>query len=168
MSNYSDIKFIGLDNILEKLDKAVSVEKVNKALTKACLLVQRSAMQKAQIGRGTGELARSIAFDVKDAEGVVYTPLEYAPYVEYGTGAYREVNPQPGYWIYVRHSTQKSQKSGKRYSLEEAKEIVALMRAEGLDAVYTDGREPQPFMRPALDENRENIKRILEEGILND
>ena len=32
----------------------------------------------------------------------------------------------------------------------------------------TSGMKPQPFMRPALNENREQIKRILKEAILND
>jgi hypothetical protein len=30
----------------------------------------------------------------------------------------------------------------------------------------TSGMKPNPFMRPALNENREEIKRILQEGIL--
>lgn len=135
----ADIRFEGLDNILESLDKAVSVEKVNKALTKACLLVERSAKQKAP--KGNGDLRRSITHEVKDAEGVVYTPLEYAPYVEYGTGLFAENGGRQDVpWVYydVKHDT----------------------------FVTTNGMHPHPFMRPALDENREEITRILKEGIL--
>ena len=32
----------------------------------------------------------------------------------------------------------------------------------------TSGQKPQPFMRPALDENRAKIKQIIKEGIIDD
>lgn len=168
MSNEA-ITFRGLDNLLERLDSMADVKNVEKALRKACLIVERRARQLAPKGR-TGDLRNSITHKVENLEGVVFTPLFYAPYIEYGTGAFREVNPAPGqYWVYVPEENgggRKKAKSSKRYTLEEAKEIVALMRADGIEAVYTQGEQPQPFMRPALDENREEIKRILREGII--
>lgn len=141
MSKY-DIKFEGLDDILESLDSAVNIEKVNKALTKACLVVERSARQKAP--KGNGDLQRSIKHRVDNAEGVVFTNLEYAPYVEYGTGIFAEGGNgrQDVPWCY------KDLETG--------------------EFVYTSGMHPHPYMRPALDENREEILRILREGILND
>lgn len=138
----SEIRFEGLDDILEGLDEAVSVQRLNKALTKACLLLERSAKQKAP--KGNGDLRRSITHEVKDGEGVVFTPLEYAPYVEYGTGLFAEGGKgrQDVPWVY--------------YDLKND------------TFVTTEGMHPHPFMRPALDENREEIKRILKEGITND
>ena len=32
----------------------------------------------------------------------------------------------------------------------------------------TSGQKPRPYMRPALNENREQIKRIIGEAIVND
>jgi heterodisulfide reductase subunit B len=103
-------------------------------------------------------------------QGIVFNPLEYAPYVEYGTGAFREEGATSGYWVYVLESEGSTPhaKSSKRYTLEEAKQIVASMRADGIEAVYTQGQPPRPFMRPALDENREEIKRVLREAITSD
>ena len=100
--------------------------------------------------------------------GIVYTPLEYAPYVEYGTGKF-SIHPKGGRkelpWVYVEGSTKKS-KSKKIYTEESAKKMVAMMREDGLDAHYTYGQKPQPYLRPALDDNRERILEILGEGLL--
>lgn len=71
------IKFEGLEDVLESLDNISDISKINTALEKACALVERSAKQKAP--KDTGELRRSITSKVEDLEGVIYTPLEYAP-----------------------------------------------------------------------------------------
>ena len=82
------IEFQGLDEVLAKLDLFTDVDKVNKALGKACMLVEAEAKKKAP--KGNGELRRSITSKVEDLTGVIYTPLEYAPYVEFGTGIFAE------------------------------------------------------------------------------
>ena len=165
------IEFKGIEELEAKLDSLTDRARVKAALGQACALVERSAIQNAPKGnsRLRGSITSMVEMDGEDAKGVVYTPLEYAPYVEYGTGAFREQNPVPGYWIYVKGSGSSDRAtSSKRYTLEEAKQIVAIMKSEGLDAVYTNGRAPHPFMRPALDENRELILRILKESLLGD
>ena len=167
------IEFSGLDELLESLDSIADIDRVKGALGKASALVERDAKIKAQSFGGNGDLSDSIKStietDGENIKGVVFTPLEYAPYVEYGTGLFREENPQAGYWVYVKNGdSSKKAMSSKRYTLAEAKRIVALMRAEGLDATYTQGRHPTPYMRPALDENRDQILRILKEGLYND
>ena len=134
------IEFEGLDNLIDKIDGLLDEQKVNAALGKACALVERSAKQKAP--KGTSELRRSITSKVEDMVGVVYTPLEYAPYVEYGTGLFAEEGGRKDVpWCY-------QDDEGNWHS--------------------TSGQHPQPYMRPALNENREEIKRIIKEGITND
>jgi HK97 gp10 family phage protein len=135
------IEFRGLEGIEERLDSLASAEQIEQALTKACLIVERSAKQKAP-KKGTGDLARSITHSVKELEGMVYTPLEYAPYVEYGTGIFAEEGGRTDVpWSY-------QDDKGEWHT--------------------TSGMQPQPYMRPALDENREEIIRVLREGLLND
>ena len=100
-------------------------------------MVERTAKQKAP--KGNGELRRSITSRIEknsdSIEGVVYTPLEYAPYVEFGTGLFaEEQGRQDVPWHY-------QDDEGNWHS--------------------TSGMHPQPFLRPALYENREEIKRIL-------
>lgn len=134
------IEFKGLDDVLAMLDKPVEPEKLERALMRACLVVERAAKQKAP--KGTGELQRSITSKVEDGQGIVYTPLEYAPYVEYGTGLFAEEGGRKDVpWCY-------QDDEGNWHS--------------------TSGMRPHPFMRPALDENREDILRVLREGLLDD
>ena len=134
------IEFEGLAEVLAMLEKPVNPQKLEQALTNACLLVERAAKEKAP--KGNGELRRSIASKVENGEGFVYTPLEYAPYVEYGTGLFAEDGGRTDVpWHY-------QDDQGEWHT--------------------TSGQKPQPFMRPALDENREEIMRILREGLLND
>lgn len=130
------IEIQGLNNVLSSLNIA-NPQKLNLALGKACALVERAAKQKAP--KDNGELRRSISSKVEDGVGEVFTPLEYAPYVEYGTGLFAEEGGRTNVpWCY-------QDDEGNWHS--------------------TSGQHPQPFMRPALDENREQIKRIIKEGI---
>jgi HK97 gp10 family phage protein len=130
------IEIQGLNQVLQSLDIA-DPQKLNVALGRACALVERSAKQKAP--KDTGELRRSISSKVEDGVGIVFTPLEYAPYVEFGTGLFAENGGRTDVpWSY-------QDDSGEWHS--------------------TSGQKPQPFMRPALDENREEIIRIIKEGI---
>lgn len=139
-----DIRFEGLDEILDELTSLMGPEELAAAMKKATLLVERSAKQKAP--KGTGELGRSITSEVQvngnEVRGIVYTPLEYAPYIEYGTGLFAEAGNgrQDVPWCY-------QDDEGEWHS--------------------TSGQPPRPFMRPALNENREQIKRLLE-GAHND
>lgn len=73
-----NIKFKGLDGLTKKLDGMTDPALINAALGKACALVERSAKIKAP--KDTGELRRSITSKVEDDKGIVFTPLEYAPY----------------------------------------------------------------------------------------
>ena len=128
----------GLDEILERLDSLTNSSRFEMAIGKACALVERSAKEKAP--KGNGELRRSITSKVEGTTGIVFTALEYAPYVEYGTGLFAENGGRKDVpWNY-------QDDKGEWHS--------------------TSGQHPQPFMRPALDENREQIKRIIsEEGL---
>ena len=161
------IEFKGLDEVLDSLDSIADTSNVEAALGKACAVVERAAKQKAP--KGNGDLRRSITSKVEGLTGEVYTPLEYAPYVEYGTGIYAEDGKgrQNVPWVYVEGSTRKST-SSKTYTEEEAAAAVEYLRSKGLEAYMTYGREPEPYMRPALYENTEQVKQILMEGLLND
>lgn len=139
-----DIRIEGVEEVLDDLDGLIDIRKLEMAVGRACALVERSAKQKAP--KGTGELRRSITSKVDivgdNAIGTVFTPLEYAPYVEFGTGLFAENGGRQDVpWCY-------QDDEGEWHS--------------------TSGMHPQPYMRPALNENREQIKRILREGILSD
>ena len=140
----ADIKLEGVEEILESIENLANLDEFKSSLQKACAIVERAAKQKAP--KGNGELRRSITSKVvddgNDIIGVVYTPLEYAPYVEFGTGLFAEEGGRKDVpWNY-------QDDEGNWHS--------------------TSGMKPQPYMRPALNENREEILRLLKGGITND
>lgn len=136
----AEITVDGLEAVIEDLEELLDDKKLKMALGKACALVERTAKQKAP--KGTGELRRSITSKVEGNVGIVFTPLEYAPYVEFGTGLFAET-------------------SGR-------KEVPWHYKDDEGEWHTTSGQHPHPFMRPALNENREHIKRVIKEAVLND
>ena len=135
-----NVEFEGAEKLIARLDKMSDEAALKKSLETAALFVERSAREKAP--KDTGALRRSIRSKVEGLEGIVYTPLEYAPYIEYGTGLFAEGNGRKDVpWNY-------QDDKGNWHS--------------------TSGLKPQPFMRPSLDENRQKILEILKEGVMND
>lgn len=135
MSNTISIE--GADRIIRKLKQCADTEQYIKAVRKACALVERSAKEKAP--KGNGELRRSIKSEIttdgNGIIGVVYTALEYAPYVEYGTGLFaEEIGRQDVPWHY-------QDEKGEWHT--------------------TKGMHPHPFLRPAFEENRQNINELI-------
>ena len=82
----------GADEVIAMIEEMIDVSKLNGAVDKACLFVEGEARRKAP--RRTGNLRRSIESKVEnngdEIVGTIFTPLEYAPYVEYGTGLFAE------------------------------------------------------------------------------
>lgn len=135
----SDIRLEGLKDINNALEKLADDATLEKALTKACLLVEREAKKKAP--KGVGDLRKSIQSLVTTEGGkmvgIVFTPLEYAPYVEYGTGIFAEEGGRQDVpWSY-------EDEEGNWHS--------------------TSGMKPTPFLRPALLENKQKILQIIKE-----
>ena len=132
----------GLVEIIETLNKLENTESIVSGIEQGCAAVERDAKKKAP-KRNTGELKRSITSKVENegrqVVGEVFTPLEYAPYVEYGTGLFAEKGGRKDVpWHYM-------DEKGEWHS--------------------TNGQRPQPFMRPALQENRERILEYIKAGV---
>ena len=138
------IEIEGIGKVLKRLEKLSNTENIEKAMGKACAVVEAAAKQNAP--KDTGALRNSITSKVENRnghiEGVIFTPLEYAPYVEYGTGLFAE--------------------SGGR------KDVPWNYQDDKGEWHSTSGQKPQPFMRPAVEDNRNKIIKILGEGIKND
>ena len=133
----NDVRIEGIEELVETLEGMIDNSKVNHALGNACALVERKAKEKAP--KGSGELRRSITSKVDGLEGIVFTSLEYAPYVEYGTGLFAEKGGRQSVpW---------------RYKDDEGHWHT------------TSGMHPQPYMRPALNENRDKITRVIKESL---
>ena len=159
------IEFEGLDDILKRFEAIGDIKGAEAALKEATALVEGEAKKKAP----KGELRNSIESKVDGLTGTVFSPLEYAPYVEYGTGLFAEGEGggrKEVPWVYVEGSTGTHKKT--IHTEESANQAVAFLRSKGLKAFKTSGQEAQPYMRPALDENKDKILEIFRKGLKDD
>ena len=116
---------IQLDNIASN----VLPEAIRKALEQSCLIVEGDAKVRCPVD--SGQLRQSINHKVEDNAGWVSTNVEYAPYVEIGTGIYSsEGGGRQTPWVYQDAKGQWHR---------------------------TSGGKPQPFMKPALEQNTSKI-----------
>lgn len=103
-------------------------------LFQACMMVQGQAVMLAPVGY-TGMLRDSIDYRVSEGEltGYVGTNVQYAVFVEFGTGEFAENGRgRIGGWIYPSN--------GEFY--------------------FTYGQPPQPYLRPAFRQNRDSIQAL--------
>ena len=107
-------------------------------LKQSCIVVMDNAKQNCPTD--TGRLKNSITYDVVGNVGEVGTNVEYAPYVEFGTGKFAE-NGDGRKDVPWRYQTE----DGKWHS--------------------TKGQKPQRYLRPALDSNRDKIVEIFKQAI---
>lgn len=104
-----------------------------RALRDACLLVEEEAKKRAPVDTGT--LRRSITTELHKDYGEVGTNLHYAPYVEFGTGLFASNHDgRQTPWSY--------------------------QSADG-EWHTTRGMNPNPFLGPSLDDNRQKIKELF-------
>lgn len=135
-----DVKLEGLTRIITRLDNMADLEDTVK---KVVTLVESDARERApkDLGYLKGSIESKVESTPNEIVGTVFTPLEYAPYQEFGTGIYAEAgNGRKTPWAYENRKG---------------------------ETVFTWGNHPQPFMRPALTENRELILKTIK-GALND
>lgn len=133
------IQIIGVDSLMEKFNAKIAPENMRAALEECCLLVENEA--KIQCPVNNGQLRASITHEVEDNQGIVGTNVEYAPYVEFGTGLFAEEG------------------NGRKdvpWTYQDAKG----------DWHSTKGQKPQPFLHPALTSNRQRIIDTLRKFII--
>lgn len=96
----------------------------------------------------TGKLQESISHEATENEAVIYTDVEYAPYVEYGTGIYSELTPADGYWVYIdaEYGEHPPKLTKDRYTYARACQIKNwLVNEQNVPERYvhiTNGQEP--------------------------
>lgn len=134
------IKIEGLEHLVARLND-IPNDMESKMLT-AAQFVEGEAREKAP--KRTGNLKGSIESQVERQGNTiiatVFTPVEYAPYQEFGTGLFA--------------TNGKGRKTGWVYEDELTGETV-----------FTRGNRPHPFLGPALRENKDIVLHILKEGL---
>lgn len=127
----------GSKELQAKLMRMAEIE-LDKAMKKATLVVQGSAKELAPVD--TGDLRGSIRTKVTETPnssitGHIYSGLEYAPYVEFGTGT-----------------------RGEASNLNDSVDVSYSPDVQGQPA--------QPYLYPALDNNRKIVSKILGEDLI--
>ena len=151
------------------LDKVVAAANNPKYLTEAGQYVQAAARLLAPAD--SGYLQNSIFLDVDKVdnglEATIYTNLQYAPYVEFGTGPkgamdHAGISPNitPAYtmepwWI---HESQIDEAVAIKYHWY-------YIDTEDGRFYKCEGQPAQPFMYPAIHDNKDTVVDILRRGI---
>lgn len=125
----------------EEVKRALE-EQAKKALTECGLFAQREAalnLGKTPRRIATGALHNSIATKVDMNEGCVYigTDMEYAPYVEFGTGIYADDGRKTP-WAF-------KDSKGKWHK--------------------TSGMQPSHFLKKAIEENKSTYNQIIRDNL---
>ena len=117
--------------------KAQMDDAMFQALESAALIVEASAKALAPVD--SGELRDKIDHNVKNTTNgptaTIGSPLDYAIYVEYGTGE--------------RSENGAGRKGGWSYQTPDG------------EWHHTNGMSPQPFLRPAFKRNKDKIREIV-------
>ena len=156
-------------SISTQLDKLVMEANNPKHLKEAGAYVQGAARMLAPAY--SGHLRNSIFLDVgtteEGMEATVYTNIQYAPYVEFGTGPrgsanHEGVSPEVNvtytldpWWI---HESQIDPGVAETYHW-------TYIDAEDGRFYKCEGQPAQPFMYPALHDNTKTVVDILRRGI---
>lgn len=92
----------------------------------------------------TGNLRNSITYAVDGDDCYIGTNVEYAPYIEFGTGKFAEHGGRQTPWTYP------------------------VIDSSGETKWYfTEGMKPQPYLRPAASEHTKEYIEILKDSLMN-
>lgn len=132
------IQIDGMAELNEKLRELADSERMKNALTRSGELVRDRARTKCPVR--TGYLHDHIEYTVEGDSALVGTSVEYAPYVEFGTGSRGDPS--------VPHTDKKQW----TYYSKTLKQFVT-----------TSGQEKHPYLVPALKDSTKEIADIFKE-----
>ena len=140
------LKIQGIDKLISQLESVIDNKWVEEGIKKTSERIVADAKQNLTDNGSveTGDLRNSITSNLEKnsttVQAEIGTNVEYAPFVEWGTGVYNvrgEGRNTP--WCY------KDPETG--------------------EFVWTEGSKPYPFMEPAYLANKKNIARDLKESL---
>lgn len=139
------IALLGVGRLIKRFEQIGDID-MTPAVNKAVMIVEGSAKAKVPVEHGIlrGSISISTTKTGQNIVGRVFTNMEYAPYVEFGTGA-KGSGTYPydvkGLSLTYRQTPWGFEKDGVQW--------------------WTNGQVAQPFMYPALKQNEKKIKKLL-------
>lgn len=147
----ASVSIKGVDRLTKKFNNIANMD-LRSAVNEATKLVHGQAKELAPVD--SGNLAGSIHMQVKDTgkemQGRVYTNLEYAAYVEFGTG----ITGNGTYPYKIKGLSLEYRDKGWAYFDEDSGEWI-----------YTKGQAAQPYMYPALANHKKTIEKMLKNAV---
>lgn len=140
-----------VDRLLSRLNNISNIE-LKDAMVKATSLVHAQAKTLAPVDKGNlrGSIHQEVKQNAQIITGRVFTNVQYAPYVEFGTGS-KGTGTYP-YKI-----------DGLNLSYRDTPWVYT---PDGGETFYhTEGQVAQPYMYPALKRNEKYIKQLFKEGV---
>lgn len=107
----------------------------------ACLVIERDAKKNCNVDMGTlrASISHDVAFGTDMITGSIFSNLDYAPFLEKGTGIYaKDGNGRQTPWNW-------GNKGSKKWPGRKG----------------WQGSRPHPFLEPARDSNKDNVAETL-------
>lgn len=109
-----------------------------------------------------GQLRSMYRRELDASRGVAHvgSELESSYWEEFGTGSHADTRKnggkqgRQGWWVYVKGQGPSPKVSAEYRDKDEAQAIADSMRADGLDAYATNGREPNYTLEKAFEANK--------------
>ena len=139
------------DRLLRRLNNIANMD-IEETMNKATALVhgQAKTLAPVDIGNLAGSIHMKVTKQKNEVQGKVYTNLQYAPFVEFGTG-----------------STGNGTYPNKDISLSY-RDTPWVYTPDGGETFYhTEGQVAQPYMYPALKRNEKTIQAMFKNGVHN-
>lgn len=160
----------GVDRLTQRFNNIANME-LKDIVNRATALVYGQAKELAPVGTGGAGLAGSIKMKVnvsdKTVEGRVYTNLEYAPYVEFGTGQKGDgTYPYKIDGLNLEYET-KWYIPVEKIDVETANKyhFKKVFGKSGAEYYVCWGQKAQPYMYPALKDNEKTIKKMFKDAV---
>lgn len=140
-----------VDRLLKRLTNIANTD-VKDTMVKATLLVhaQAKTLAPADTDNLRGSIHQEVKQKAKSVEGRVFTNVQYAPYVEFGTGS-------------KGNGTYPYSPKGLNLTYRNTPWVYT---PDGGETFYrTNGQVAQPFMYPALKQNEKTIKQLFKDEV---
>lgn len=137
---------LNANKLIDKLKAIADDEVLQPALKYVGVYVEGKA--KDNCPANTSQLRQSITSYVKDDTAIVGTNMEYAPYVEIGTGLWA------GTSAYSPEYAGTGRQTPWHYQDDDGNWHTTI------------GQHPQPFLKKAVDDNKSEIEKIFKEKLI--
>ncbi len=152
------VKLVGFKSILDKLSKANAedaVEDFKKGLVRVAIMIEGEARRNCVVDTGT--LRRSITRTIPYLNAGKWqidigTNVEYAPFVEFGTGMAGMTGATKGNMIYD--------------SAREAMTQMGYIYGAGKKRPNSPGMAARPFLFPAFEKYKDRIPELIMEAVV--